>query len=95
MYKLIRIYDPVSGDRYSTAKSTLTIFSIISFLMLLTTFVQTGLCYANFGRGLREAIPPYTWRRQTSTRRAGAGAGTEGGQGQDAGERRDSRMSLD
>ena len=72
IYKLVRIFTPSSGERYETAKKTLTIFSILSFLMLLATvrlpaplssafltpsaqFIVTGLCYANFDRGLKEA----------------------------------------
>lgn len=52
---IYRIYDPSVGDRYSTVKTTLTIFSIISLLLLLMTFVVSGLCFANFGRGLKES----------------------------------------
>lgn len=37
IYKLVRIFSPSSGERYESAKKTLTIFSILSFLMLLAT----------------------------------------------------------
>ncbi|GAA6026998.1 hypothetical protein JCM8097_006028 [Rhodosporidiobolus ruineniae] len=59
VWKLVRIYQRSSSDRYSPAKATLTIFSIISFLMLVATFVMMGLCYSNFDKGLRERIPGY------------------------------------
>lgn len=35
LFKLVRIFDPVTGDRYSAAKKTLTIFSVISLLVRL------------------------------------------------------------
>ncbi|GAA5822436.1 hypothetical protein JCM10212_006212 [Sporobolomyces blumeae] len=60
-YKLARIYSAEAGDRYSPAKATLTIFSIISLMMLVATFVMTGLCMVNFGKGLKEKIPGYAF----------------------------------
>ncbi|GAA5829580.1 hypothetical protein JCM5353_006793 [Sporobolomyces roseus] len=60
-YKLARIYSEQAGPRYATAQATLTIFSIISLLMLVATFVLTGLCMANFGKGLKERIPGYAF----------------------------------
>ncbi|GAA5888054.1 hypothetical protein JCM6882_000264 [Rhodosporidiobolus microsporus] len=61
VYKLVRIYQTATSDRYDAAKATLTIFSIISLAMLLATFVMMGLCMANFGKGLRERIPGYAF----------------------------------
>ncbi|KAL8286616.1 hypothetical protein RQP46_004144 [Phenoliferia psychrophenolica] len=54
IYKLVRIFDPSSGDRYSTAKKTLTIFSVISFLMLLITFDSCGCPSTNGGCACKE-----------------------------------------
>ncbi|GAA5954468.1 hypothetical protein JCM3765_004466 [Sporobolomyces pararoseus] len=61
-FKLARIYSNESEDRYRTAKATLTIFSVVSLLMLVATFVLTGLCMSNFGKGLKEKIPGYAFR---------------------------------
>ncbi|GAA6024635.1 hypothetical protein JCM11491_002885 [Sporobolomyces phaffii] len=60
-YKLARIYSNEAGPRYSAAKATLTIFSIVGLLMLVATFVMTGLCMSNFGKGLKEKIPGYAF----------------------------------
>ncbi|GAA5900407.1 uncharacterized protein JCM6883_002833 [Sporobolomyces salmoneus] len=60
-YKLARIYSEEAGPRYATAKATLTIFSVVALLMLLATFVLTGLCMSNFGKGLKEKIPGYAF----------------------------------
>ncbi|GAA5978884.1 hypothetical protein JCM11641_003601 [Rhodosporidiobolus odoratus] len=61
VYKLIRIYQASSAERYDSAKATLTIFSVISLLMLIVTFVMMGLCMVNFDKGLRERIPGYAF----------------------------------
>ncbi|GAA5839759.1 hypothetical protein JCM3766R1_004604 [Sporobolomyces carnicolor] len=60
-YKLARIYSTEAGPRYAATKATLTIFSVIALVMLLGTFVLTGLCMSNFGKGLREKIPGYAF----------------------------------
>ncbi|GAA5944722.1 uncharacterized protein JCM15063_002381 [Sporobolomyces koalae] len=60
-FKLARIYSNAAGERYATAQATLTMFSVISLVMLVTTFVLTGLCMSNFGRGLKERIPGYAF----------------------------------
>ncbi|GAA5868444.1 hypothetical protein JCM8547_006277 [Rhodosporidiobolus lusitaniae] len=61
VYKIVRIYSTSNSDRYDAAKATLTIFSIISLLMLLVTTILMGLCMLNFGMGLRERIPGYAF----------------------------------
>ncbi|GAA5921753.1 hypothetical protein JCM1841_001848 [Sporobolomyces salmonicolor] len=61
IWKLARIYLSSSSERYTAATATLTIFSVISLVMLLATFVLTGLCMSNFGKGLKEKIPGYAF----------------------------------
>lgn len=53
-YKISRIYNDTSSDRYSAARATLTIFSVLCLVMLLATFILMGLCMLNFGKGLKE-----------------------------------------
>ncbi|KPV75938.1 uncharacterized protein RHOBADRAFT_35705, partial [Rhodotorula graminis WP1] len=62
-YKISRIYNDTSSDRYSAARATLTIFSVLCLVMLLATFILMGLCMLNFGKGLKERIPGYAFRR--------------------------------
>ncbi|GAA6052738.1 hypothetical protein JCM3770_003529 [Rhodotorula araucariae] len=61
-YKISRIFNPSSSERYQSARATLTIFSVIAIIMLLATFVLMGLCMLNFGHGLKERIPGYAFR---------------------------------
>ncbi|GAA5851369.1 hypothetical protein JCM9279_001120 [Rhodotorula babjevae] len=64
-YKISRIYNDTSSERYSAARATLTIFSVLCLVMLLATFVLMGLCMLNFGKGLKERIPGYAFRRSS------------------------------
>ncbi|TNY18852.1 hypothetical protein DMC30DRAFT_422358 [Rhodotorula diobovata] len=62
-YKISRIFNPDSSERYAAARATLTIFSVLCLVMLLATFVLMGLCMLNFDKGLKERIPGYAFRR--------------------------------
>lgn len=53
-YKISRIFNPDSSERYAAARATLTIFSVLCLVMLLATFVLMGLCMLNFDKGLKE-----------------------------------------
>ncbi|KAM0792302.1 hypothetical protein ACM66B_004990 [Microbotryomycetes sp. NB124-2] len=59
LYKLVRIWDADSRDRYFAARKTLTLFSVLSLVFLVATFIMTGLCLSNFERGLKERMPKY------------------------------------
>ncbi|KAK4053803.1 hypothetical protein OIV83_001459 [Microbotryomycetes sp. JL201] len=59
LYKLVRIWDADSSYRYLAARKTLTLFSVVSLVFLVATFIMTGLCMSNFGRGLKERMPKY------------------------------------
>lgn len=59
VYKLVRIYDDSSADRYAAATKTLTLFAVIALIFLIGTFVLTCLCMQNFDRGLRERSKSY------------------------------------
>jgi len=52
LYKLVRFYQPVSRDRYETTRASLTIFTIVAFLLLFGTFAVGLRCFADFDRGL-------------------------------------------
>jgi hypothetical protein len=60
VYKLFRIYqDPIYKEVYKS----LTIFSVLSIILLIITFGMTIQCLLNFGRGLRAAIERITTAR--------------------------------
>jgi len=53
-FKLFRIYlHNSTSEDYETAKNSLTVFSVLSLLLLLSTIIQSGIVWRNFGRGLK------------------------------------------
>ncbi|TFY82087.1 hypothetical protein EWM64_g1922 [Hericium alpestre] len=52
VYKLVRFYEPDSEGQYITTRATLTTFTIVAFLLLLTTFVIGLRCFSDFDKGL-------------------------------------------
>jgi len=55
VYKLVRFYDPASEAQYETTRATLTVFTIVSMLLLLATFGIGLRCFSDFGKGLYES----------------------------------------
>ncbi|KAI9509366.1 hypothetical protein F5148DRAFT_765969 [Russula earlei] len=55
IYKLVRFYEPASEAQYETTRATLTVFTIVSILLLLTTFGVGLRCFLDFGKGLYES----------------------------------------
>ncbi|KAJ6596874.1 hypothetical protein DFH09DRAFT_1132979 [Mycena vulgaris] len=53
LYKLVRIYEPSSRDVYATTRASLTIFTIVAFILLFATFAVGLRCFADFDRGLQ------------------------------------------
>jgi len=64
IYKLVRLFEPSQAYRYAVSRKTLATFSIISLLILALTFAVSVMCYLNFGKGLKEQIPPYWTQKQ-------------------------------
>ncbi|KAK0197131.1 hypothetical protein F5146DRAFT_1014178 [Armillaria mellea] len=54
-YKLVRFYEPASRAQYATTRATLTIFTIVAFLLLFATFAVGLRCFADFEKGLMES----------------------------------------
>ncbi|PPQ81159.1 hypothetical protein CVT24_007943, partial [Panaeolus cyanescens] len=50
---LVRFYQPGSRERYETTRATLTVFTIIAFILLLATFAAGLRCFSDFDRGLQ------------------------------------------
>ncbi|GLB34970.1 hypothetical protein LshimejAT787_0205350 [Lyophyllum shimeji] len=53
LYKLVRFYQPSSRDQYETTRATLTVFTVVAFLLLFATFAVGLRCFADFDRGLQ------------------------------------------
>ncbi|CAL1704768.1 unnamed protein product [Somion occarium] len=52
IYKLVRFYEPASREEYATTRATLTVFTIVAFLLLFATFAVGLRCFADFDKGL-------------------------------------------
>jgi len=55
IYKLVRFYEPASSQEYVSTRATLTVFTIIAFLLVSASFVIGLKCYLDFDRGLLES----------------------------------------
>ncbi|RXW24139.1 hypothetical protein EST38_g1707 [Candolleomyces aberdarensis] len=52
IYKLVRFYQPQNDATYATTRASLTIFTIVAFLLLFSTFIVGLRCYSDFDKGL-------------------------------------------
>jgi len=55
IFKLVRFYSPKTRSLYDTTRATLTVFTIVAFLLLLSTFAVGLRCFADFDRGLQDS----------------------------------------
>jgi len=55
LYKLVRFYEPSSEAQYVSTRATLTVFTVVAFLLLLTTFAIGIKCFRDFDKGLYES----------------------------------------
>jgi len=53
IFKFVRYYAPSTKDQYSTTRATLTVFTIIAFLVDLASFLVGIRCFTDFDKGLR------------------------------------------
>lgn len=68
LYKLVRFYQPGSAEQYETTRATLTIFTIVAFILLLATFAVGLRCFSDFDRGLQSSkVHSIPVRPSTST----------------------------
>ena len=59
-YKLVRIYNGDKVMRYAPISKELTIFAIVTLLLIIGTIVNAVQCVMNFGKGLK----PYLMTRR-------------------------------
>ncbi|KAJ2916014.1 hypothetical protein MD484_g4387, partial [Candolleomyces efflorescens] len=52
IYKLVRFYQPQNDAIYATTRASLTIFTIMAFLLLFSTFTVGLRCFSDFDKGL-------------------------------------------
>ncbi|KAF7294949.1 SET domain-containing protein [Mycena indigotica] len=77
-FKLVRIYAPSTKELYVTTRASLTIFTIVAFLLLFATFAVGLRCFSDFGRGLVTAkVNDVPTRPQYSRKAESAGNMTQ------------------
>ncbi|PCH38209.1 hypothetical protein WOLCODRAFT_115057 [Wolfiporia cocos MD-104 SS10] len=55
LYKLVRFYEPSSESAYISTRATLTVFTVVSSLLLFATFGVGVRCFADFDKGLHSS----------------------------------------
>jgi len=55
LYKLVRFYQPESRGQYETTRATLTVFTIVAFILLFATFAVGLRCFSDFDQGLQSS----------------------------------------
>ncbi|KAI0065358.1 hypothetical protein BV25DRAFT_1913422 [Artomyces pyxidatus] len=73
LYKLVRFFQPSSEGQYETTRATLTVFTIVAFLLLLATFIVGVKCFTDFNKGLynSKTFDTPLFRRHSSARTPG------------------------
>ncbi|EKM55431.1 uncharacterized protein PHACADRAFT_256055 [Phanerochaete carnosa HHB-10118-sp] len=84
IFKLVRFYEPSSREQYQTTRTTLTVFTILAFLLLFATFAVGLRCFADFDKGLQSSKTHGQSYRPVATKLTkldlfGADDDTEGG----------------
>ncbi|KAF9246535.1 hypothetical protein BU15DRAFT_85290 [Melanogaster broomeanus] len=54
-YKLVRFYSPSTEAQYLTTRATLTVFTLVAFLLLLASFAVGIKCFYDFDKGLHDS----------------------------------------
>ncbi|KAF8636604.1 hypothetical protein AX17_003414 [Amanita inopinata Kibby_2008] len=75
IYKLVRFYEPVSSGQYETTRATLTVFTIVAFVLLLTTFGVGIRCFSDFDQGLIDSKVNAVSRRSTYSKKPSVSMG--------------------
>ncbi|KAJ7172492.1 hypothetical protein C8R46DRAFT_1086145 [Mycena filopes] len=73
LYKLVRIYEPASRSVYATTRASLTIFTIVAFILLFGTFAVGLRCFADFDRGLQASKVNHVPTRPNYSQKADSG----------------------
>jgi hypothetical protein len=56
IFKLVRIYQPSHSQQYSPVRISLTIFGILTLILIILTIGNASVCMANFGKGLKPFV---------------------------------------
>lgn len=56
LFKLIRMYQPSQKESYRAAIRPLTVFAVITVILIVATIINACVCMHNFGKGLAPHI---------------------------------------
>lgn len=56
LFKLARIYQPGHVEQYLPVQKSLTIFAVLTIVLIILTIINTLMCIHNFGKGLKPFI---------------------------------------
>lgn len=56
IFKLVRIYQPGHVEQYLPVQKSLTVFAVLTILLILFTIGNACMCMANFGKGLKPFV---------------------------------------
>src|ERR1700722_20383535 len=56
IFKLVRIYQPSHQYQYAPVRISLTIFGVLTIILIALTIINASLCMANFGKGLKPFV---------------------------------------
>jgi hypothetical protein len=59
IFKLVRIYQPAHFQQYLPVRTSLTIFGVLTLILIILTIGNASACMANFGKGLK----PFVFKR--------------------------------
>jgi len=53
IFKFVRYYSPSTRGQYESTRNTLTVFTIVAFLLVFSSFAVGLRCFSDFDKGLR------------------------------------------
>jgi hypothetical protein len=56
LFKMVRMYSLARAKDYEPARKTLTVFAVITIILLIATIVIAIRCSLNYGKGLKNHI---------------------------------------
>jgi hypothetical protein len=56
LFKLVRIYQPRHVNQYLPVQKSLTIFAVLTIVLIVLTIINASMCIYNFGKGLKPFI---------------------------------------
>lgn len=56
IFKMQRIYDPLHSALYMPVRTSLTVFAVLTVILIVLTMANSVVCMLNFGAGLRQHL---------------------------------------